>query len=56
MNNTCTKQEFEEFMELIKTSTDFEDFDGPMKKQWESPGRKTSLIRLIGTVCTATLN
>ncbi|MCQ6957799.1 FecR family protein [Mucilaginibacter aquariorum] len=35
MNNTCTKQEFDEFMELIKTSTDFEDFDGPMKKHWE---------------------
>ena len=36
MNNSCTKQEFEEFMELIKTSQDFEDFDGPMKKQWEN--------------------
>jgi transmembrane sensor len=35
MNNTCTKQEFDEFMELIKTSTDFEEFDGPMKKHWE---------------------
>ncbi|MFA6082896.1 FecR family protein [Mucilaginibacter sp.] len=36
MNNSCTKQEFEEFMELIKISQDFEDFDGPMKKQWEN--------------------
>jgi transmembrane sensor len=41
MNNSCTKQEFEELMELIKTSQDFEGFDGSMKKYWESAGQQT---------------
>lgn len=41
MNNSCTKQEFEELMELIKTSQDFEDFDSPIKKHWENVGLKT---------------
>ncbi|MDB5001272.1 MAG: hypothetical protein JWR76_2349, partial [Mucilaginibacter sp.] len=40
MNNSCTKQEFEELMNLIKTSQDFEGFDGPMKKYWEGAGLK----------------
>jgi transmembrane sensor len=40
MNNSCTKQEFEELMNLIKTSQDFEGFDGPMKKYWEGGGLK----------------
>lgn len=40
MNNSCTKQEFEKLMELIKTSQDFESFDAPMKKYWENAGRK----------------
>jgi transmembrane sensor len=41
MNNSCTKQEFEQLMELIKTSQNFEGFDGPIKKNWENAGLKT---------------
>lgn len=36
INNECTKEEFNEFLELVKASPDFEGFDGPMQQQWQN--------------------
>jgi transmembrane sensor len=36
MNNSCTQQEFDDLMEMVKTSQNFEDFDAPLKSQWNN--------------------
>ncbi|MCC8411219.1 FecR domain-containing protein [Mucilaginibacter sp. UR6-1] len=35
MNNSCTREEFDEFLRTIKDSDNFDDLDGAFKKQWE---------------------
>jgi transmembrane sensor len=40
INNECTPDEFNEFLEQVKTSSDFDDFDGPMQQHWQDARAK----------------
>ncbi|TWR29186.1 DUF4974 domain-containing protein [Mucilaginibacter pallidiroseus] len=40
INNKCTKEEFAEFLEEVKSSKNFDDFNGAMQEQWEQASNK----------------
>ncbi|OOQ57956.1 FecR domain-containing protein [Mucilaginibacter pedocola] len=36
IKNECTQEEFDEFMELVRTSSDASEFDGPLQQHWDN--------------------
>lgn len=40
INNTCTQAEFDEFLEEVKTSQNFDGFDDAMQQQWQQASSK----------------
>ena len=42
INNECTPEEFNEFLQCVRSSTDFEDFEGAMQHHWQNAGNKAS--------------
>jgi transmembrane sensor len=40
INNECTEEEFNEFLEQVKTSSNFEDFDDTMQQHWQEARTK----------------